>query len=131
MASILKDDNGRPLYTTGTRRIMDAMKDADVSRLIVISASFVETMDRGPIWFRLPAAIGLKRVFDQMKEMEHILADEPTGNLDPDTSDRVFAALLDLVRETGLSALIATHNLDLAARMDRKVRLDGGVLTEG
>lgn len=55
-----------------------------------------------------------------------LLADEPTGNLDPATSDRVFAALMELVRETGLSALIATHNLDLAARMDRIVRLDAG-----
>ena len=55
-----------------------------------------------------------------------LLADEPTGNLDPATSDQVFAALMDLVRETGLSALIATHNMDLAARMDRIVRLDQG-----
>ncbi|MBI1220126.1 MAG: ATP-binding cassette domain-containing protein [Rhodobacteraceae bacterium] len=55
-----------------------------------------------------------------------LLADEPTGNLDPGTSDQVFAVLMDLVRHTGLSALIATHNLALAARMDRVVRLDGG-----
>ncbi|PWG15984.1 ABC transporter ATP-binding protein [Salibaculum griseiflavum] len=55
-----------------------------------------------------------------------LLADEPTGNLDPETSDRVFAALMDLVRDTGLAALIATHNLELAARMDRTVRLDTG-----
>jgi lipoprotein-releasing system ATP-binding protein len=55
-----------------------------------------------------------------------LLADEPTGNLDPDTSAVVFATLMDLVRDTGLSALIATHNLDLAARMDRVVRLDAG-----
>lgn len=59
-----------------------------------------------------------------------LLADEPTGNLDPGTSDTVFGVLMDLVRETGLSALIATHNLDLAARMDRVVRLDAGVLSE-
>ena len=59
-----------------------------------------------------------------------LLADEPTGNLDPETSDTVFEALLALVRETGLSALIATHNLELAARMDRQVRLDQGELTE-
>lgn len=58
-----------------------------------------------------------------------LLADEPTGNLDPATSDRVFDALMELVRTTGLSALIATHNLDLAARMDRRLRLDAGVLT--
>ena len=57
-----------------------------------------------------------------------LLADEPTGNLDPATSDRVFAALMDLVRSTGMSALIATHNLDLAARMDRVVRLNAGLV---
>jgi lipoprotein-releasing system ATP-binding protein len=55
-----------------------------------------------------------------------LLADEPTGNLDPATSDQVFGALMALVRETGLAALIATHNLELAARMDRTVRLDQG-----
>jgi lipoprotein-releasing system ATP-binding protein len=55
-----------------------------------------------------------------------LLADEPTGNLDPATSDQVFGVLMDLVRSTGLSALIATHNLELAARMDRVVRLAGG-----
>ncbi len=57
-----------------------------------------------------------------------LLADEPTGNLDPETSDRVFDALMGLVRDTGLAAVIATHNLELAARMDRQVRLNGGVL---
>ena len=60
-----------------------------------------------------------------------LLADEPTGNLDPETSDTVFAALMDLVRATGLSALIATHNMALAARMDRVLRLDKGVLSAG
>lgn len=55
-----------------------------------------------------------------------LLADEPTGNLDPVTSDQVFGTLVDLVRGTGLAALIATHNLELAARMDRVVRLDQG-----
>lgn len=59
-----------------------------------------------------------------------LLADEPTGNLDPETSDQVFAALMGLVRETGLAALIATHNLELAARMDRILRLDQGRVTE-
>jgi len=57
-----------------------------------------------------------------------LLADEPTGNLDPATSDRVFAALMNLVRDTGMAALIATHNLDLAARMDRIVHLDNGMV---
>ena len=58
-----------------------------------------------------------------------LLADEPTGNLDPATSDTVFETLMELVRETGLSALIATHNLDLAARMDRILRLDNGIVS--
>ena len=58
-----------------------------------------------------------------------LLADEPTGNLDPATSDQVFEALMTLVRDTGLSALIATHNLELASRMDRTIRLDAGHLT--
>lgn len=57
-----------------------------------------------------------------------LLADEPTGNLDPGTSDTVFDALVSLVRDTGMGALIATHNLDLAARMDRTLRLDQGRL---
>ncbi len=57
-----------------------------------------------------------------------LLADEPTGNLDPGTSDQVFGALMELVRGTGLSALIATHNLELAARMDRVLHLKDGLL---
>ena len=55
-----------------------------------------------------------------------LLADEPTGNLDPDTAGYVFEALSALVKQSGLAALIATHNHELAARMDRRVTLDGG-----
>ena len=54
------------------------------------------------------------------------LADEPTGNLDPTTSDLVFDVLMELVRDEGLSALIATHNHELADKMDRVVKLDAG-----
>ena len=58
-----------------------------------------------------------------------LLADEPTGNLDVETGERVFAELLRVVREQGAAALIATHNPELAARMDRRVTLrDGGVV---
>jgi lipoprotein-releasing system ATP-binding protein len=59
-----------------------------------------------------------------------LLADEPTGNLDPTTAETLFALLLEVARETGLSALIATHNLDLAARMDRMLYLEGGQIKE-
>ncbi|MGZ5855004.1 MAG: ABC transporter ATP-binding protein, partial [Xanthobacteraceae bacterium] len=59
-----------------------------------------------------------------------LLADEPTGNLDPHTADRVFDALTQLVRASGLAAIIATHNLDLAARMDRRVTLRDGQVEE-
>ncbi len=57
-----------------------------------------------------------------------LLADEPTGNLDPATSDRVFETLIELARDTGLSALIATHNMALADRMDRGLRMENGKL---
>lgn len=59
-----------------------------------------------------------------------LLADEPTGNLDPGTSDQVFEVLMTLVRSSNLAALIATHNLELAARMDRVLRLENGVVTQ-
>ncbi len=57
-----------------------------------------------------------------------LLADEPTGNLDPGTAGDVFSVLLQLTRGAGLAALVATHNPTLAARMDRTVRLEDGVL---
>src|SRR5690606_33581429 len=57
-----------------------------------------------------------------------ILADEPTGNLDPETSDLVFEALKALIRNEGAAALIATHNHDLARRADRIVTLKGGLV---
>jgi lipoprotein-releasing system ATP-binding protein len=56
-----------------------------------------------------------------------LLADEPTGNLDPATSDQVFGTLMELVAGTGRSALIATHNMELASRMDRVLRLENGL----
>ncbi len=59
-----------------------------------------------------------------------LLADEPTGNLDPKTADHVFGTLAALVKASGLAALIATHNLDLAARMDRRVTLEEGLVRE-
>lgn len=59
-----------------------------------------------------------------------ILADEPTGNLDPKTAEHVFSELISLIHTTGVAALIATHNLDLAARMDRILTLENGLLVE-
>ncbi|WP_246039958.1 NAD(P)-dependent oxidoreductase [Sulfitobacter sabulilitoris] len=66
-----------PLYTQGTRAICAAMEAEGVARLVVISASFVATANRGPLWFKLPAMAGLARVFDQMAEMEAELHDHP------------------------------------------------------
>ncbi|WP_430912825.1 ABC transporter ATP-binding protein [Methylobacterium sp. sgz302541] len=59
-----------------------------------------------------------------------LLADEPTGNLDPHTADHVFGILVSLVRASGLAALIATHNLDLAGRMDRRVTIRDGLIEQ-
>jgi lipoprotein-releasing system ATP-binding protein len=59
-----------------------------------------------------------------------LLADEPTGNLDPRTSDHVFSALTQLVRASGLAVVVATHNMDIAGRMDRRVTLREGQVVE-
>ncbi len=60
-----------------------------------------------------------------------LLADEPTGNLDPPTAERVFDELMSLIRQSGLAALIATHNHEIARRMDRVLRVEDGLLVEG
>ena len=59
-----------------------------------------------------------------------LFADEPTGNLDPATADHVFNALMQLVKATRVAMLIATHNMELAARMDRRVSLSNGQVVE-
>ena len=59
-----------------------------------------------------------------------LLADEPTGNLDVHTADHVFAALTQLVRSSGLATVVATHNMELAARMDRRVTIREGLVVE-
>tara|TARA_B100000749_G_C18281423_1_gene404546 strand:+ start:102 stop:779 length:678 start_codon:yes stop_codon:yes gene_type:complete len=57
-----------------------------------------------------------------------LLADEPTGNLDHDSAEQVFNLLVELVKKTGVAALIATHNPELAGKMDRVLRLENGIL---
>ena len=59
-----------------------------------------------------------------------LLADEPTGNLDPKTSDHVFHALSQLIRASGLTVMLATHNMEIAARMDRRVTIRDGLVVE-
>jgi lipoprotein-releasing system ATP-binding protein len=59
-----------------------------------------------------------------------LMADEPTGNLDPHTAEHVFATLTQLVRASGLAALVATHNMEIASRMDRRVTLRDGLVVE-
>ena len=59
-----------------------------------------------------------------------LLADEPTGNLDPRTSERVFNALTQLVQASGLAMICATHNMEIASRMDRRVTLQDGAVVE-
>jgi len=59
-----------------------------------------------------------------------ILADEPTGNLDPRTSEHVFNALTQLIQASRLAAIVATHNMEIAARMDRRVTIKDGLVIE-
>jgi lipoprotein-releasing system ATP-binding protein len=59
-----------------------------------------------------------------------LLADEPTGNLDPRTSDHVFHALSQLIKASGLTVVLATHNMEIAARMDRRVTIRDGQIVE-
>ena len=59
-----------------------------------------------------------------------LLADEPTGNLDPETAARVFGQIQQLVKLAGIGALVATHNFELAGRMDRIMALEGGKIVE-
>jgi lipoprotein-releasing system ATP-binding protein len=59
-----------------------------------------------------------------------LLADEPTGNLDPHTAEHVFSALTQLVQASGLAVVVATHNMDIAARMDRRVTIRDGLVME-
>jgi lipoprotein-releasing system ATP-binding protein len=59
-----------------------------------------------------------------------LLADEPTGNLDPRTSDHVFHALSQLIQQSGLTVVLATHNMEIAARMDRRVTIRDGLIVE-
>jgi lipoprotein-releasing system ATP-binding protein len=85
-----------------------------------------------PRWHHRPAELSggeQQRIAIARAAANHprvILADEPTGNLDPATSDLVFEALLSLIREEGAAGLIATHNHDLAKRADRIVTIKGG-----
>ncbi len=60
-----------------------------------------------------------------------LLADEPTGNLDPKTADTVFDMLLSIVKETKMAALIATHNPELARKMDRQIHVADGIIIQG
>lgn len=64
-------------------------------------------------------------------EPQILLADEPTGNLDPRTAERIFDGFIELVRREGLAAIIATHNYALATRMDRAILIEDGVLVDG
>lgn len=106
-----------PLYSTGTGRLLTAMERAKISRLVVISATFVATRDRGPAWFRATAGVALDAIFTQMGEMERILrasradwtAVRPGWLLDaPLTADYVVTP--DLIAPD----LIRTRHADLA-----------------
>jgi len=104
-----------------------AEKDAETR-----AHALLDLLGVDPRWHHRPAELSggeQQRVAIARAAANHprvILADEPTGNLDPATSDLVFAALLSLIRNEGAAGLIATHNHDLAKRADRIVTIKGG-----
>ncbi|MEM9798455.1 MAG: NAD(P)H-binding protein [Pseudomonadota bacterium] len=112
-----------PLHSEGTQNLLDAMRRAGVDRLVTISASFVETLSRGPVWFEAAARLGLKSIFEDMAKMEEVLREardirwtalRPGWLLDegPSGDIRVFDDVIppDLIR---------TRTGDLAAYMLR------------
>ena len=107
-----------PLYTEGSVRMVDGLRATGCSRLIVISATFVETKSRGPHWFRAAAGLALERVFSQMAEMERILraaddidwtATRPGWLMDGDLTED-YVVTPEAIRED----LIRTRHADLA-----------------
>jgi len=114
-----------PLLISGTRRSIARTR----ARELINAVGLSERESHRPA--RLSGGeqqrVALARAL--ANEPRILLADEPTGNLDVQTSGEIFDLLMSLIRATKLSALVATHNLDLAARMDRIVRLEEGRLT--
>jgi len=100
------------------------------------AAAALEEVGLGDRMTHLPSAlsggeqqrVGIARAMVTSPKL--MLADEPTGNLDPKTSDHVFSALTQLVRASGLAVVVATHNMDIAARMDRRVTIKDGLVVE-
>jgi len=112
--------------------ILGRTKDEAMAR----AQSLLETLGLKDRWDHRPAELSggeqqrvaiARAVANKPKAL---LADEPTGNLDPHTADRVFEALMRLVNDEGVAAVVATHNLELAARLDRTLRLSEGALIE-
>lgn len=112
--------------------ILGRTKDEAMAR----AQSLLETLGLKDRWDHRPAELSggeqqrvaiARAVANQPKVL---LADEPTGNLDPHTAERVFEALMRLVNDEGVAAVVATHNLELAARLDRTLRLSEGGLIE-
>ena len=97
------------------------LEHPDAGKIIIEGRDCSDLSDRQRTRVRL-ATIGF------VYQAHHLLADEPTGNLDPNTSGAVFESLYELARSQGVAALVATHNLDLARHMDRVVALKDGHL---
>lgn len=106
-------------------------KDAELKAAHLLSSmGLAERLDHRPARLsggeqqRVAIARGLAN------DPQLLIADEPTGNLDPQTADDVFALLLDRVRNQKIGALIATHNMELAKRMDRVLTIKDGIVSE-
>ncbi|MGI9407373.1 MAG: ABC transporter ATP-binding protein [Hyphomicrobiaceae bacterium] len=105
----------------------DARREADAA-LAMLGLEGRETHRPGELSGGEQQRVAIARALANKPRV--LLADEPTGNLDPETSERVFQQLMDIIRTTGVAALIATHNMELARRMDRVLVLEAGQLVE-
>ena len=120
------DNVAYALQVTGGRRREIREKVPDILRLTGLSTklhNFPDQLSGGE-----QQRVSVARAFVNHPQL--LLADEPTGNLDPHTSDHVFQALTQLIKASGLTVVLATHNMEIAARMDRRVTIRDGQIVE-
>jgi lipoprotein-releasing system ATP-binding protein len=138
IAGLLESPDDGEVYVGGTAT--SALSDVERTQIRRTDIGFVYQSHRLLPEFTALENVMLPQMIRGLKRSEtvkratdilaYLFADEPTGNLDPNTADHVFNALMQLVKATRVAMLIATHNMELAGRMDRRVSLEHGQVVE-